>query len=390
VVADAEKLPAEITVTNSADVPASFLTANVVDEVSISLAEYDAVNKTLSVHADSGEKLHPATLTVDDYGTLTDGKLIVANVVVPPPVVTVKSSAGGQETKAVAVVSGEVGPAPEDRPHAENDYASTSADTAVIINVLANDSAATLTPRLLGSPQHGTAIVNADNTFTYTPTFAFAGQDTFTYVASDANGVDTNIGTVTVDVTFTNHPPAANADVVNTPVDRSVTFNVTDNDRDPDPNTAIVPGTVQIVSVSGGTAVANGDGTITYTPVIEGTFTVQYTVADDQGAVSAPGTLTVTVFSPDLARIVSGRFRTSRGDWDIRGTTSVPGPGNQVTIHLGPTLDGPVIAIVDSDVTGNWRWNPKGTSIVPDATQSISIESQQGGKQLGFVLRVDN
>jgi Bacterial Ig domain len=328
-------------------------------------------------------------LSVDDYGTLTDGKLIVANVVVPPPVVTVKSSAGGQETKAVAVVSGEVGPAPEDRPHTEDDSASTSADTAVLINVLANDSATTLTPRLLGAPQHGTATLNADKTFTYMPSFAYAGADSFTYVASDATGADSNIATVTVDVSFTNHPPTANPDSVNTPVDRSVTFNVIDNDRDPDPNTAIVPSSVRIVSVSRGTAVANADGTITYTPVIEGTFTVQYTVADDQGAVSSAGTLTITVLSPDLARIVSGRYRADRGDWDIRGTTTVPGPGNQVTIHLGATLAGPVLAIIDSDVTGNWRWNPKGTSIAPDATQSISIESQQGGRQLGFVLRLD-
>jgi hypothetical protein len=193
-----------------------------------------------------------------------------------------------------------------------------------------------------------------------------------------------------VDVSFVNHPPTANPDAVNAPIGRSVTFNVVDNDRDPDPNTAIVPSSVHIVSVSGGTAVANGDGTITYTPVAQGTFTVQYTVADDQGAVSLAGTLTVTVLAPDLPQIVSGRFRISRGDWDVRGTTSIPGPGNQVTIHLGPTLDGPVIAIVDSDVTGNWRWNPKGTAIAPDATQTVSIESQQGGKQLGFVLRVDN
>jgi hypothetical protein len=52
-------------------------------------------------------------------------------------------------------------------------------------NVLHNDSGATAVVRHT-DPSHGTAAVNADGTFTYTPNSGFKGTDTFTYTATDA------------------------------------------------------------------------------------------------------------------------------------------------------------------------------------------------------------
>jgi hypothetical protein len=81
-----------------------------------------------------------------------------------------------------------------------DDYAQTSQDTPVTINVLNNDyqvpgsaiTAVTTTP-------YGTAVVNADGTITYTPAAGFYGTDTFTYTVSNSvGGVDT--ATVTVQV----------------------------------------------------------------------------------------------------------------------------------------------------------------------------------------------
>ena len=48
-------------------------------------------------------------------------------------------------------------------------------------------------------PQHGSVVVNADGTFTYTPGAGFVGQDSFTYRITDANG-DVSTATVTVTV----------------------------------------------------------------------------------------------------------------------------------------------------------------------------------------------
>lgn len=52
-------------------------------------------------------------------------------------------------------------------------------------DVLRNDSGATAVVRHT-DPSHGTATVNADGTFTYTPSPGFKGTDTFTYTATDA------------------------------------------------------------------------------------------------------------------------------------------------------------------------------------------------------------
>lgn len=52
-------------------------------------------------------------------------------------------------------------------------------------NVLRNDSGATAVVRHT-APSDGTAKVNADGTFTYTPRAGFTGTDTFTYTTTDA------------------------------------------------------------------------------------------------------------------------------------------------------------------------------------------------------------
>jgi VCBS repeat-containing protein len=59
--------------------------------------------------------------------------------------------------------------------------------------VLANDidnNGLTLTAALVqnGGPRHGTLTLNADGSFTYTPTQGYVGSDSFTYVASDSLG----------------------------------------------------------------------------------------------------------------------------------------------------------------------------------------------------------
>ncbi|MFG1989587.1 Ig-like domain-containing protein [Actinoplanes sp. NPDC048988] len=55
-----------------------------------------------------------------------------------------------------------------------------------------------VTVRSVGRPEHGTAVLNADGTVTYTPPPGFAGVDSFTYEVVDANG---NIATATITVT---------------------------------------------------------------------------------------------------------------------------------------------------------------------------------------------
>ena len=81
--------------------------------------------------------------------------------------------------------------ASNDVPIATADAYSTGEDTALTVNapgVLANDSDADGNPltAVLGSgPSHGTLTLNANGSFTYTPTADYNGPDSFTYRASD-------------------------------------------------------------------------------------------------------------------------------------------------------------------------------------------------------------
>ncbi len=86
-------------------------------------------------------------------------------------------------------------------PVAVDDSAETDADTAVVLNVLANDSDAdgdTLTVTATSTPSNGTVVINGDNTVTYTPNAGYTGSDSFTYTISD--GTDTTTATANVNV----------------------------------------------------------------------------------------------------------------------------------------------------------------------------------------------
>ena len=56
--------------------------------------------------------------------------------------------------------------------------------------MLANDTGVPApTAVKVADPAHGTVTLNADGSFTYTPTGGFVGVDTFTYSASNSAGV---------------------------------------------------------------------------------------------------------------------------------------------------------------------------------------------------------
>ncbi len=100
-------------------------------------------------------------------------------------------------------------------PMAFPDAAETEAGVPVTINVLANDRGlddAPITVSLPGTPSHGTAKANNNNTVTYTPTADYAGQDNFTYTVRDVDG-DSSMASVSITVRGV------------APADRTVTLN---------------------------------------------------------------------------------------------------------------------------------------------------------------------
>ena len=88
-------------------------------------------------------------------------------------------------------------------PIAQNDSASTTYLNPITIDVLFNDfdpNKDPLTVIHISQPSNGNAIINFDNSITYTPNPHFVGKDIFHYTVSDiSDGSDT--GTVVVSVT---------------------------------------------------------------------------------------------------------------------------------------------------------------------------------------------
>src|SRR5207253_3256072 len=174
---------------------------------------------------------------------------------------TISDGHGGTATASVALTI----TAENDPPAAVNDAATTAEDTAVSIAVLTNDSDAdgdTLTVSVATAPTHGTAAVNPDGTIRYTPAANYNGSDSFSYTLS-AGHSGTAPGTVRVSVTAVNDAPAAVNDTVTTAEDTTVAIAVLTNDSDPDGDTLTVSG---VSTPAHGSATANADGTITYTP----------------------------------------------------------------------------------------------------------------------------
>lgn len=112
-VADSSVLPANVTVTATA---APLLPSSVFeplrDVVTITKAEYNVTNTTLTIEASSSDQAAPGpTLTAVGFGVLASA-LTVPGVLAPPAEVTVTSSAGGTDTRLVDVVSAPAPPLP--------------------------------------------------------------------------------------------------------------------------------------------------------------------------------------------------------------------------------------------------------------------------------------
>ena len=76
-------------------------------------------------------------------------------------------------------------------PTLRKDNASVDEDSSVVINVLANDvdpDGDVLTITAVSGLDNGSAVINGDNTITFTPDANYFGAESFLYYVSDGNG----------------------------------------------------------------------------------------------------------------------------------------------------------------------------------------------------------
>lgn len=202
-----------------------------------------------------------------------------------------------------------------DAPEARSDSATGPRNTPLIIDVIkagdATDSGHdydvdgtidVVTITAFPDVNHGAVSVNPDKTVTFTPVTDFSGTATFNYQLTDDVGAVSDEVTVTVEI---NDAPFADddstdayQDVFNTPTRIDVLANDSDTDGTLDPGTVTV-----VTAPQHGSFTVDVDGTIVYQPddtptVYVGPDSLEYTVADDDGAVSNVATVSINVI-PD-------------------------------------------------------------------------------------------
>ncbi len=164
--------------------------------------------------------------------------------------------------------------------------------------VLANDSGTGLSVVSNTTPAHGTATVQPDGSYTYTPADGFSGTDTFQYTAKDSSG-QTSTSTVTITVA-----PAGTDDAFSVHAGQTATADAKTGLLANDHGTGL--------TITGNTKPAHGDltvekdGSYSYTPTAgySGPDSFTYTAKDGDGA-EISGTVTITVLPTAVADTIT-------------------------------------------------------------------------------------
>ncbi|NVK75208.1 MAG: tandem-95 repeat protein, partial [Oceanospirillaceae bacterium] len=263
-------------------------------------------------------------------------------------------------------------------PHAEDDTASTTEDSAAItIDVLSNDSSIsddklTVTAATV-SPEQGTVSI-VDGKLQFTPAEDFNGEATISYEVSGSDGAkDTAEVIVTVDAV--NDGPVANSDTSTTNEDTVVTIDVLANDSDVDDDTLTIKEAT--VSEEEGT-VAIVDGKLQFTPAenFYGEATIRYEIADGNGGVDT-AEVKVTVESVNDVPVISMTSGKGQGDEDSTGI--------EVTLSASD-VDGTVDSFVIQSLPAHGTLFMNGVEVT---SAGAVISATDGKASLTFVPDAD-
>ena len=209
-------------------------------------------------------------------------------------------------------------------PEANDDHTSTNQGNPVTIDVVDNDEAGS-SPVVPGTvlliepgtgnkvtrvtiEGEGTYTVGADGGVTFTPDAEYVGNSTVSYTVKDENGLESNdaVITITVEGVAAEIAPTAVDDAQTAPYGEPVTIDVLRNDVAG--SSPIVPTSVTLIDGSGnrvntvtipgeGRYEVNAQGTVTFLPAdgFTGVSTLQYEVTDENGLVSNPAVISITI-----------------------------------------------------------------------------------------------
>ena len=192
---------------------------------------------------------------------------------------------GGHDTSAAQTFHINVTPQ-NDAPTCVNATAATFVDAALnsTLTTCADIDLDTLHYAVVAAPSHGTATVNVNGSFTYTPNVTYQGNDVFSFKANDGT-VDSNVVTMSI---LVSPDPIAKNDVAPTDFPAIVqgsgptAIPVLANDQDKQGGPLLIMSVTQ--GSKGKVAITGGGTGLTFDPtgLATGTDSFRYTIIDDQ------------------------------------------------------------------------------------------------------------
>ncbi len=300
---------------------------------------------------------------------------------------TFKTNDGALDSE-VATVTINVGPA-NDAPVADDQNVTTPEDTAKDIILTGSDvDLDALNFLIVSGPSHGTLVFSVDH-WIYTPVANYFGLDAFTFKVND--GIDdSNIATVSINVTSVNDAPAAVDQNITTPEDTGKDITLTGTDPDSDPLTFSI-----VVGPMHGTLTGTG-ANLNYMPNANYFGADSFTYKVNDGTVdSNVATISIDVTSVndkpvadnDAFAIVSGTLyygALTANDLDL--TDSL----------MFMLVNAPLYGTVVINADGTYKYKHNGANVLPDsftfkvndgtadsnvATVSITVTSLPAGNR---------
>jgi len=373
-----ETPPTTITVTNLSDNPNSIKEVVPVDFITAS-ANFDTDSQNLSITASSSDSVRTPILSVSDFGmgelTIPSEGTLNTNLTFTPPHVIITSSAGGERTIPVSVTGLPDGPIPVTA-HAGEDQ-TVLFGSPVTLNGLNSTGVITT---FSWTQLSGTEIT-IEGADTATPSFTAPSSETtllFELTVDGEGGASKD--TVAVNIIEFASIPIANAG----------------------PNQSVQQG--EVVTLSG-----SATGTVTHYqweqisgPIVQLTnantatttfqFPNQTVPLSFRLTVNGPGgtsfdDIQVTTV-PIILSITRAEFRSRDAEWRISGNSDVIGIGATISIFIGNSLSGLLLSQVAVDALGEWAYRIEGSSVLPDETRAVSIQSSSSATLLNVPLDI--
>ena len=261
---------------------------------------------------------------------------------------------------------------------ATEDIAATFTSATLLANASAGeaDQTVSITNVPASSIEGGTLALNAAGGVNYTPAADFNGSDSFSVTITDTGSpAESATFTVTVNVASVNDSPVANNDSASAARGFPTAIAVLANDN-AGPANEDQALTVVAASSSQGDVVINANGTLTFTSDASflGTATINYTIADSDGAQdTAVATVTVTDFVPvTLSGLIFIDNADPVRDGILNGNDVAIG-GVQVRLL---SSSGITIASVISALDGSYSFTdvaPGDYTVVYDAPDTLNV-----------------